>query len=289
MKVLLLIPFLILAGPLNVRMDQPHEVVLTAAQVNSALDIEQAIKNATAEGARPGVVTLDARSGAFVYDHADRSINIFYSHVTLRSLNGAEIANCGDGVFFDDFSLTDVRIEGITFRCEGDGIADVLGALPSRDVAILDNTIVTGRVGVSVVHGDRWKIAGNDITAATGIRLAETAGTRLLENHVAGVIGADLSGADGNQLIGNRITAPGPGVQLRDGSDGNKVIANVIREVRSVGVSVDSGSTGNKVHGNRVTCAAGYACVPTDDLSSGRGNKNSCPSGDCSPKAGKKK
>jgi len=62
------------------------EVVLTASQVASARDIEEAIDQATDYGTHPGIVTLDAREGDFFYTEPDRSINIYCAGVTLRSL-----------------------------------------------------------------------------------------------------------------------------------------------------------------------------------------------------------
>ena len=53
-----------------------NALTLTADQVDSASDIEAAIKSATAEGKRPGTVILDGRDGAFAY---------FVKHSYLRS------------------------------------------------------------------------------------------------------------------------------------------------------------------------------------------------------------
>jgi hypothetical protein len=53
------------------------EVVLNASQVTSARDIEMAIDTATANGTRPGIVTLDGSQGKFIYTGDDRSINLY--------------------------------------------------------------------------------------------------------------------------------------------------------------------------------------------------------------------
>jgi hypothetical protein len=52
----------------------------------------------------------------------DKSLNIFVSNLTLRGINQAIIDPCDDGLFFDDFPLHDILVEGITFLCTGDGV-----------------------------------------------------------------------------------------------------------------------------------------------------------------------
>ena len=90
--------------------------------MSSAVDIEAAIIQATAEGTRQGMVTLDGKKGAFVFTGEDRSVNIFVSNLTLRGVNQPVIQNCDDGLFFDNFPLENVQVEGITFLCSGDGV-----------------------------------------------------------------------------------------------------------------------------------------------------------------------
>ena len=115
---LLIIAALVSLG--NAPLGKPGaEVTLDASQVTSASDIEQAIETATAYGTRPGTVILDGSQGKFEYDGADRSINLYYSNITLRGVNKATIGNCDDGVFFDDFTVNNIVIEGIGFACLG--------------------------------------------------------------------------------------------------------------------------------------------------------------------------
>jgi hypothetical protein len=115
---LLIIAMLVTLG--NVQMSKaPPEVILNASQVTSARDIEMAIDLATNYGTRPGIVTLDGNKGKFEYTGDDRSINIYYSNITLRSFNWATIGNCDDGVFFDDTIANNIVIEGIELVCLG--------------------------------------------------------------------------------------------------------------------------------------------------------------------------
>jgi nitrous oxidase accessory protein NosD len=252
---LLALPLLTGAAPL------PTEVVLTARDVVSAIDIEAAIQAATNYGTRPGVVTLDARYGPFIYDHPDKSINIFYSDVTLRSLNGATFTNCDDGVFFDDFPLHDIVVRGITFRCTGGGVAIPMIFNECRGVTIQGNTFEVQAVGVSVSLGSDVTIVRNVVSGGDPIVLYDSTGVRIAGNDLHGNVSVLLNNSDGNQVTGNYIGATDVGVMLRMGSDGNKVNANRISGVQTAGIALEEGNSGNHVHANKVACAACAACV----------------------------
>jgi nitrous oxidase accessory protein NosD len=264
MKTLLVILLLALLPLLTGAAPAPNEVVLTAHDVISAPDIEQAIKVATNYGTRPGIVTLDARDGPFTYDHPDKSINIFYSDVTLRSLNGATFTNCVDGVYFDDFPLHDIAVRGITFRCTSGGISISMDRYECRRVMIQDNTLDVQGGGVTVTRGRDVVIAQNVMSGADPVVLFRSTGVRILGNDLRGNVGVRLDGSDGNQITNNRIEARDLGVVLREGSDHNKVDGNRISGVQSAGIAIVGDSSANKVHGNRVACASGAGCPAVD-------------------------
>jgi len=254
---LALLPLLAGAAPV------PCEVILTARDVTSAVDIEEAIRTATGDGTRPGIVTLDARNGPFTYIDADKSINIFFSDVTLRSLNGATITNCDDGVFFDDFPLHDVTVTGIAFHCDGSGILAGWSRYECRNITIEGNFFEVRNFGIGIALGREVRIARNVVTGAgsDAINLYHPTGVRIHANDLQGLEGVFLDGSRDSQITNNRIEAWEPGIILVEESDDNKVNGNQIAGVRAAGVVLEGGSSGNKVHGNQVTCAAGAMCV----------------------------
>jgi parallel beta-helix repeat protein len=264
MKTLLAVVLLALSPLLTGATPAPNEVVLTARAVTSAVDIEEAITVATNHGTRPGVVTLDARDGPFTYDHPDKSINIFYSNVTLRSLNGATFTNCVDGVYFDDFPLHDIAVRGITFRCTSGGIAISMERYECRRVMIQDNTLDVQGGGVTVSRGRDVVIVNNVVSGADPIVLFSSTGVRILGNDLLGNVGVRLDGSSGSQITGNRIDAGDSGVVLREGSDENKVDGNRISGVRLAGIVLQGDISGNKIHGNHVTCAPGVGCLAVE-------------------------
>ena len=202
-----LLILLLLAG-----MDTPDTVIVTAAQVDGANDIEYFIELATNNGTRPGTVILDASEGPFVYTDEDRSINIYYSNVTLRSENGALIANCADGVFFDNFITKRVTIEGISFVCEQFGVIIPWG---QHSEVSIKNNIIVGFIGVLLNQ-----IQGNQVVENT--ISAEWQGVLL------------TYGTNENKIIGNTITlVENAGIALEGNNFGNKVHGNKV--VCSVG------------------------------------------------------
>ena len=186
---------------------QDTVVVVTASQVAGANDIEYAIEVATQNGTRPGTVILDASDGPFIYTGADRSINIYYSNVTLRSENGAEIVNCADGIFFDNFTTRKVLIEGIAFDCTGVGIIAPWGI---HEQLTVRHNAIRSLVGISLnqIHGAQ--IIGNNITAELwGIALNPgTNDNKIISNEISGVQQSGIyleEDTFNNKVHGNKV------------------------------------------------------------------------------------
>ena len=213
-----------------------NEVILDASQVTSARDIEMAIDTATAYGTRPGIVTLDGSKGKFEYTGDDRSINIYYSNITIRSFNWATIGNCDDGVFFDDLTANNIVIEGIELVCLGGHsvYAPYLGQ--HHYVTLRNNYFESGMYpAIDILQGDYWTITGNQILSlSTGIYLNETGGTLIRDNDIRSNIGVVLynSGYD-NRVANNRITAWWQGVLISGKTLGHQVTTNKIIGVQS--------------------------------------------------------
>lgn len=185
------------------------EVILTASQVTSAVDIESAIQQATGNGAHAGTVTLDASGGDFVFTGTDRSVNIFLSNIRLRSRNGAVIRGCDDGVLFDERTANDVAIEGITFHCSTGGV--VSGGIKHSRVSIRNNVFHAGAIGISVEKGSEWQVDNNTIEASeVGVKLGvSTQYARVKANTIKGVSSAGIaltSDNCGNHVQGNKVT-----------------------------------------------------------------------------------
>jgi hypothetical protein len=239
------------------------EVVLDASQVTSARDIEMAIDLATNYGTRPGIVTLDGSKGKFEYTGDDRSINIYYSNITLRSLNRATIGNCDDGIFFDDTTTNNIVIKGVAFVCLGGHsiYAPFLGQ--HHHVTLRNNYFESGTYpAIDILQGDYWKITGNQILSlGSAIFLNETGGTLIRDNKIQGNIGVVLynSGYD-NRVANNKITAWWQGVLISGKTLGNKVTANKIYRVQDYGIYFADIVAGNRVTGNRISCWPGIQC-----------------------------
>lgn len=235
-------------------------ITLTAADVSSAGDIEVALRQATDNGMHFGAVVLDASGGDFVYSGDDRSINIYLSNAILVSRNGAVIANCADGIFFNGLPADNVTIQGITFRCSTNGV--ISADYRHSGVRILDNTFEVAEFGIGVGMAQDWKITGNHISAATPIQLGEgSSGVKIADNTLDGTIGIYLQNADENQIQGNKIRAEWQGVLLGFGSSRNKINANQLSGMENAAFSWEGENHGNKIHGNRAACQSGAACV----------------------------
>ncbi len=236
------------------------EVVLTASDVASAVDIELAIEQATDNGAHPGAVVLDSSEGDFVYTADDRSINIMLPHARLISRNGAVIANCADGVFFDPVPADDILVEGITFHCEASGVTGY--EAPHARVRFVNNTIIAAVDGISAGNGLDWEIRNNSIQAKTAV-VMDAGARRILvaQNMLQGFIGVLLRGTAQAGVVNNRIQAGWQGVLVGSGADGNLIVANRIVNVEMAGIAFEGDNAKNNVHGNIVTCLAGSDCA----------------------------
>lgn len=237
------------------------EVVLNAGQVTSAVDIEIAIDSATDHGQRPGIVTLDSSAGEFVYAGDDRSINIYYSNITLRSKNGAVIKNCGDGIFFDDFVTDNIVIEGIRFVGEN-GVIAAFGT--HRNVTIRNNVFIANSYAINARGADGWVITGNQASGnATAIQLLESTETRIADNSLIDSsqgLGVFLEKSNGNTISRNMIVNGWQGILIGRGSSGNRVVNNTIYLVQQSGISFEGNNEYNSVLANKVSCQPNTDC-----------------------------
>ena len=240
-------------------------VTITAKQVDSADDIEAAIKQATAEGTRPGTVILDGKEGPFVLTGDDRSLNIFVSNLILRGVNQPVIKGCDDGLFFDDlhFPLKHILIEGIAFLCSGDGME---ASRTFQDVTLRNNLFQGGNNGIGAGgHSSGWLISGNVIQGgmdAINIRGAER--VVISNNHLSGNIGVALLECSTFQVRRNAIQARYQGVLLGQEAWANLVQGNTIMGVSAAGIALEPGVTHNRVLANSVLCAPGNSCLTVD-------------------------
>jgi parallel beta-helix repeat protein len=238
------------------------EVILTANQVISASDIEAAIETATGNGSHPGIVTLDSSRGDFTYTGDDRSINLYYPNITLRSRNGATITNCGGGVFFDDFVTDNILIEGIRFIGEN-GIIAAFGT--HRNVTIRNNVFLANSYAIGARGAYGWTISGNYAAGdATVIQLFESTNTKIANNTLIGSdpgLGIFLERSDGNTVSHNTIVNGWQGVLIGWGSSGNRVVNNTIQLVGQSGISFEGNNEYNSVLANKVSCLPGADCL----------------------------
>ncbi len=149
-------------------------VILTAKDVKSAADIELAIYRTTDAGTHPGAVFLDGMYGPFVYAQAqesDQTIDIVYSNLTLRGVNGAIITG-SNGIIFGAIPVENIVIENLAMECSQNCITS-WG--PHRNIRIQNNTFTAGGAGILVTQTSDWTITGNTIRAGwAGIYLVET-------------------------------------------------------------------------------------------------------------------
>jgi hypothetical protein len=240
-------------------------VTLTAGEVDSADDIEAAIIMATESGTRPGTVILDGQDGAFIFTGDDRSLNIFVSSLILRGMNQAEIVNCDDGLFFDDFPLRDILIESITFLCTGDGL-EATGSF--QDVTLSKNTFIARNNGFGMAgNSTGWLINGNLIQAdGDGIRITGARNVVITNNVISGNVGVGLMSSSQMKLRRNTIQAVYQGILLGHESWENVVQANTILGVSLAGISLEPGVVDNRIIANRVTCSPEMNCITVEVL-----------------------
>jgi nitrous oxidase accessory protein NosD len=244
-------------------------ITLTANQVTSAIDIETAEHQVTREGTRPGVILLDGRDGPFIYTGIDRSINIFFSNVTLRGVNGATFPDT-DGIYVDDVKSDHLVIENLAMNCSG----DCLGMVGTHNhVTIRHNLFKTGAMGVGINRGKNWLITDNTIMArANGIFLIRTQNAVVTHNHVCAKLGVVLEGARSSTIQDNALSSgcldPGEamwqGVLLNAEARDNRVVGNSMLAMQQAGISLEPGVVGNTLRGNDVLCAIEAACRTVD-------------------------
>jgi len=111
-------------------------------------------------------VTLDASAGEFRYRGEDRDIDITRPNVTLRSLNGAVLPDCGTGIWLGGASADNVLIEGLTFVCEFIGL-NIREGGPHQGLVVRDNVFRTKDWGVMAGGVSGWTIERNTIEAGT--------------------------------------------------------------------------------------------------------------------------
>jgi parallel beta-helix repeat protein len=235
-------------------------VVLTADQVRTAVDIENAFNIATDSGAHPGMVILDGSRGPFQYDPAyglDVDINIFYSDLILRGENNAAIQ--GGGIYFDGMMLENIIIENLTMHCPGDCMISWGG--PHRNVTIHANNLIATGYGIQVAETDGWKIHGNTIQAGwVAVDMIMANRIMVNNNRLAGYIPVMLYNSEDCKVVNNTALGSWDGVMVANLSFGNLVTANTIFNVENSGIILGAETQGNKVHGNWVVCAAEADC-----------------------------
>jgi len=240
-------------------------VTITAGVVDSADDIEAAIIKATNSGSRPGTVILDGQNGNFIFTGDDRSLNIFVSSLILRGINQAAIVNCDDGLFFDDFPLENILIEGITFLCTGDGV-EATGTF--QDVTLSNNIFMVRNNGIGMAgNSTGWLVERNLIQAGwDGIRITGAENVVITNNYISGNIGIGLMSCSEMKVRRNTIQAVYQGVLLGQESWENMVHANAILGVSFAGISLEPGVVDNRIIANRVTCAPEMTCLTVEAL-----------------------
>jgi Right handed beta helix region len=249
----------------NISVSQPGSMVnLNASQVSSARDIEEAIEAATGFGQHAGIVILDGSQGKFIYTGADRSINIYYSNVTLKGIHGAIIGNCDDGIFFDDVIANNLTIDGLGFVCKaGHGI--IAPSLAEHHNGIVrDAYIETGEnSAIYLLQGDGWTITNSHIQSyGDAIYLDETGDNFIRNSEIIGGTGIVLYNSGyNNRVVNNHIIAWQHGVLLSGKTLGNKVVNNSIERVQVAGITFTDIVAGNKVISNQVACYPDVVCV----------------------------
>lgn len=257
--VVLAIPF----QPASAKNMSKTAVIVSAEEVDGANDIEAAIIEATAGGTHSGVVILDGESGAFVFTDADRSLNIFVSNLILRGMNNAVIENCDDGLFFDDFPLQHISVEGISFLCTGDGV-EATGTF--QDVTLRSNLFWAENNGIGANgHSNGWVIEDNYIHAdGDAINLAGAVGFTIDKNYLSGYNGIVLLRVSQFMVRRNAVQSTNQGILIGQESWENKLQANTIYGVNEAGIRLELGVIDNQVVANRVICAPGFECLTVD-------------------------
>jgi parallel beta-helix repeat protein len=267
LSILLTIVALLVSGEVaSAANDQAtNVVVLTADQVHTAIDIENAFHQATAQGTRPGIVILDGSRGPFIYDPdygKDFDLNFFYSNLTLMGQNNA-IMMGGGGIYMDTTPMENITIKDLTMVCPVDCLGSWGG--PHRNVILSGNRLIAANLGIQVVRTDSWVIQQNTVQAGLiAIQLIETSQIVLQNNRLAGETPIEMDKSTQCTLIGNSLLGKLYGISLTNLSADNQVVANTITGVQIAGINLDEGTQGNYVVANRVKCGQGIACQAVD-------------------------
>ncbi len=237
----------------------PNTIALTADQVQGANDLEGAIIRATAEGTKPGTVILDGQNGPFVFTGPDKSVNIFVSNLTLRGVNRAVIENCDDGLFFDNFPLQNIRVEGIEFDCTGGGVS-ASGAF--INVTFRHNIFKVETVGIGLEGDSRgWLVTENVIKSGQeGILLSGADRIIITHNYISGNRGISLYQSSLVKVRKNIIAVTQQGILMARESILNLIESNAIRASHA-GIVLESDVRHNTVLENRITCTLDGSCV----------------------------
>jgi hypothetical protein len=145
-------------------------VTLTAGNVESAMEITNAINVATNRGKTKGTVIFDGKDGPFHYKQEPRSIRLGIKHVTIRGINGAIIDNCGDGFLFVSPRPDYFKLINMGFRCDrtalgnfGTVLRESGGNTPNH--VVIRGNVMYGKNGLFLGDGKDWLIADNTIIA----------------------------------------------------------------------------------------------------------------------------
>jgi hypothetical protein len=256
--ILLLAPHI----PLSAFKDSKAGVVtLTADQVTSAIDIETAMHQVTREGQRPGVIILDGRAGPFIYTGPDRTINFFFSNLTLRGINGATLADT-DGIYLDNVPADDLVIEDLVMNSS----SDCVGMVGSHNRVTIRRILCRAAgMGVGVNTGSDWQITDNTIVSNNyAIFLIRTKNAAVTCNHLSGSIGVVMEGARLSAIKENAFSSGWQGVLLNREAYRNLVANNSMIGIQAAGIALEPGVQNNTIRANDVLCARDTACLTVD-------------------------
>jgi hypothetical protein len=247
----------------------PGRVILTAVMVRSAIDIEQAIVQATDGGTRPGLVILDGRDGPFNYapDAEDLEVNIFVSNLVLRGVRKAILQ--GSAIRLDGMALHNITIKDLEMHCPQDCILSRDG--PRQSVIVSRNSLQAVNNGIDIVRAGGWQIKNNRVIAGqVSVHLVSVTEISVRNNHLQAYIPVMLEQSDHCRINRNTLIAERHGVHLAIDSQANQVIANFIRSVQGPGIGLQEGTQDNDVHANGVECPEGsWAPCPVADWGEG--------------------
>jgi parallel beta-helix repeat protein len=178
-------------------------------------------------------------------------------------VNQAVVKGCVDGLFFDDFPLRNIRVEGIEFICDGSGVV-ANGAF--ENVTLQNNIFQAGNSGIDIGGASsNWLITENVIEAVyPAIVITGAQKITLTNNQISGNTGITLRQCSESEVYKNVIQASDQGVLLAQESWKNLVQMNTILGVRRSGIALESDVTGNQILDNLISCAPGTSCVTID-------------------------